>query len=379
MDTDGEPGCLDYIWVRGAVRVTEARLAFDRPHPDDPTLYPSDHLGIVRPARGRLDDAPARPSRRLAAARPRTRIAALAGRARGARLRRRRVRRPPLGRRRPGAPPRRDARARPGAAGPGSTRSAPATSRTSASRRLADVLLAIPHRAFLERRAQGAARPDRRRGPGRRPRSGPGQRRRLVVRAGDAGARRRARPGLAALAERLGPVEPTTIAARGRARVPGDLGRVARDRSRRPSRGRAPPASRSRPGPSGAGRRTVGWQRLGVVAACVEARRARRLSASSTSGTEESRMTDRADLVVVGAGTVGGWASVFAAEDGVGRVVVARARAGRDGRLVAGGRHRPGPGRHAGDGRARSLVDRLLPRPGGAPTAPTPASASSAT
>ena len=33
-------------------------------------------------------------------------------------------------------------------------------------------------------------------------------------------------------------------------------------------------------------------------------------------------MTDRADLVVVGAGTVGGWASVFAAADGVGRVIV---------------------------------------------------------
>ena len=46
MDTDGEPGCLDYVWVRGAVRVVEARLAFDRPHPEDPTLYPSDHLGI---------------------------------------------------------------------------------------------------------------------------------------------------------------------------------------------------------------------------------------------------------------------------------------------------------------------------------------------
>ena len=33
-------------------------------------------------------------------------------------------------------------------------------------------------------------------------------------------------------------------------------------------------------------------------------------------------MTDRADLVVIGAGTVGGWASVFAAADGLGRVVV---------------------------------------------------------
>ncbi|MBA2300736.1 MAG: FAD-binding oxidoreductase [Chloroflexi bacterium] len=33
-------------------------------------------------------------------------------------------------------------------------------------------------------------------------------------------------------------------------------------------------------------------------------------------------MADQADLVVIGAGTVGGWASVFAAEAGVGRVVV---------------------------------------------------------
>jgi sarcosine oxidase subunit beta len=33
-------------------------------------------------------------------------------------------------------------------------------------------------------------------------------------------------------------------------------------------------------------------------------------------------MADRADLVVVGAGTIGGWASVFAAADGAGKVVV---------------------------------------------------------
>lgn len=46
MDTDGEPGCLDYIWIRGAVAVTQARLVFDRPASDDPTLYPSDHLGL---------------------------------------------------------------------------------------------------------------------------------------------------------------------------------------------------------------------------------------------------------------------------------------------------------------------------------------------
>jgi endonuclease/exonuclease/phosphatase family metal-dependent hydrolase len=47
MDTDGEPGCLDYIWLRGRARVNAARLAFDRPAVGDPTLYPSDHLGLV--------------------------------------------------------------------------------------------------------------------------------------------------------------------------------------------------------------------------------------------------------------------------------------------------------------------------------------------
>jgi len=47
MDTDGPPGCLDYIWIRGGIRVESARLVFDRPAVGDPTLYPSDHVGIV--------------------------------------------------------------------------------------------------------------------------------------------------------------------------------------------------------------------------------------------------------------------------------------------------------------------------------------------
>ena len=38
MDTDGDPGCLDYVWVRGAVAVETARL-------------------VVRPAGGRRPDA----------------------------------------------------------------------------------------------------------------------------------------------------------------------------------------------------------------------------------------------------------------------------------------------------------------------------------
>ncbi len=47
MDTDGAPGCLDYVWVRGAATVESARTVFDRPAVDDPTLYPSDHLGVA--------------------------------------------------------------------------------------------------------------------------------------------------------------------------------------------------------------------------------------------------------------------------------------------------------------------------------------------
>jgi endonuclease/exonuclease/phosphatase family metal-dependent hydrolase len=47
MDTDGDPACLDYVWVRGSVAVDDCRLVFDRPAVDDPTLYPSDHRGLA--------------------------------------------------------------------------------------------------------------------------------------------------------------------------------------------------------------------------------------------------------------------------------------------------------------------------------------------
>lgn len=47
IDTDGPPGCLDYIWIRGAVGVESCRLVFDRPAVDDPGLFPSDHLGLA--------------------------------------------------------------------------------------------------------------------------------------------------------------------------------------------------------------------------------------------------------------------------------------------------------------------------------------------
>jgi endonuclease/exonuclease/phosphatase family metal-dependent hydrolase len=47
MDTEGDARCLDYVWVAGSVGVRSARLAFDRPAIDDPTLYPSDHRGVL--------------------------------------------------------------------------------------------------------------------------------------------------------------------------------------------------------------------------------------------------------------------------------------------------------------------------------------------
>ncbi|TAL12075.1 MAG: endonuclease/exonuclease/phosphatase family protein [Chloroflexota bacterium] len=47
MDVDGDPGCLDYIWLRGELRAEMSRLAWHRPAVGDPTLYPSDHLGLL--------------------------------------------------------------------------------------------------------------------------------------------------------------------------------------------------------------------------------------------------------------------------------------------------------------------------------------------
>jgi len=40
------PGCLDYAFVAGRPR-PRGGLAFDRPHPSDASLFPSDHLGVM--------------------------------------------------------------------------------------------------------------------------------------------------------------------------------------------------------------------------------------------------------------------------------------------------------------------------------------------
>ncbi|MBI5949246.1 MAG: endonuclease/exonuclease/phosphatase family protein [Chloroflexi bacterium] len=47
MDTDGDPNCLDYLWLGGSARAVSARLAFNQHAPGDPTLYPSDHFAVV--------------------------------------------------------------------------------------------------------------------------------------------------------------------------------------------------------------------------------------------------------------------------------------------------------------------------------------------
>lgn len=46
-DTEGDPNCLDYVWMRGDVGCLAARLVFNHHPTEDATLYPSDHFGIL--------------------------------------------------------------------------------------------------------------------------------------------------------------------------------------------------------------------------------------------------------------------------------------------------------------------------------------------
>jgi endonuclease/exonuclease/phosphatase family metal-dependent hydrolase len=38
--------CIDYIWVSESVKVKSSERCFNRPAPDDPDLWPSDHVGV---------------------------------------------------------------------------------------------------------------------------------------------------------------------------------------------------------------------------------------------------------------------------------------------------------------------------------------------
>jgi hypothetical protein len=47
MDTDGDPNCLDYIWLQGEAKAKSATVMANEPAEDDPTLYPSDHFALL--------------------------------------------------------------------------------------------------------------------------------------------------------------------------------------------------------------------------------------------------------------------------------------------------------------------------------------------
>ncbi|MEX0805632.1 MAG: endonuclease/exonuclease/phosphatase family protein [Candidatus Binatia bacterium] len=38
--------CIDYVWVSQSIKVLASGLCFDRPEPGQPSLWPSDHLGV---------------------------------------------------------------------------------------------------------------------------------------------------------------------------------------------------------------------------------------------------------------------------------------------------------------------------------------------
>ena len=38
--------CIDYIWVTPAIKIQASGLCFNKPAPDNPTLWPSDHVGV---------------------------------------------------------------------------------------------------------------------------------------------------------------------------------------------------------------------------------------------------------------------------------------------------------------------------------------------
>ncbi|HUP86976.1 MAG TPA: endonuclease/exonuclease/phosphatase family protein [Acidimicrobiales bacterium] len=44
---EGKGHAIDYVFVAPAIEVRDCRIAFDRPHPDEPGLFPSDHVGLV--------------------------------------------------------------------------------------------------------------------------------------------------------------------------------------------------------------------------------------------------------------------------------------------------------------------------------------------
>jgi len=38
--------CIDYIWISEGIEILVSEVCFNRPSPDDPSLWPSDHAGV---------------------------------------------------------------------------------------------------------------------------------------------------------------------------------------------------------------------------------------------------------------------------------------------------------------------------------------------
>jgi hypothetical protein len=38
--------CVDYIWISDGIEILASEVCFNRPSPDDPSLWPSDHAGV---------------------------------------------------------------------------------------------------------------------------------------------------------------------------------------------------------------------------------------------------------------------------------------------------------------------------------------------
>ena len=205
MDTDGDPECLDYVWVRGAVRVESARLVFDRPDSGGPDALPE------RPSRARD-----RARDRVVPGDRRAHSASLIAATGAPRPRTRSRRSPRRWRSRPATVSSSTSAGRPTAsrwstttrrssgstAGPtGSTRSPSAALDALGIPTLADVLARRRATDVPRRRAEGrsAARPSS--GCWRPAAVRACGRGRVVVRAGRPGAGRAPRAGLAALAQ----------------------------------------------------------------------------------------------------------------------------------------------------------------------------------
>ena len=272
MDTDGEPGCLDYIWLRGAVAGRRGTAGVRPPRSGATRRSTRATTSASRPPRDRL--------RRPLSARPPRRLAARPGEHASPRC----TRRWPC---------------RPATASSSTSGCRPTASRSSSTTRPCERVQGRPERPdeVSARDARGSRRPD----PGRRPRA----RSRIGPSSTSSSRASTIRAVVEVLAAGRGPdlvnavvssFEPATLERvaglapawprwlNAETSTPATIALAPWSSSAWPSsaewhaidagsvaRGSQRPGSSSWPGRSGAGPRTVGSHVSGVIAVCVEA------------------------------------------------------------------------------------------------------------